>query len=52
MLYLFEELRHGDLQVFWSKLFQIRAKFLCRTRNAYRAQRERYQVNFRGDNKP
>ena len=41
-----KELRHGDFQVFWSKLPQILTKYLCRTQNTYRTQRGRYQVDF------
>ena len=37
---------------FWSKLLQIRTKYPCHTRNAYRTQRGRYQVNFQRENKP
>ena len=43
---------HGDFQVFWRKLHQIRTKYLCRNRNAYREQRRRYQLNFLRGNKP
>ena len=41
-----KDLCHGDFPVFWSTLPKIRTKYLCRTRNAYRTQRGRYQVNF------
>ena len=46
-----KELSHGDFQVFWSKLPQIRTKYLCHTQNTYRTLlRGRYQVNFRREN--
>ena len=44
--------RHGDFQVFWSKLPQIRTKYLGHTWNIYRTLRGRNQVNFRRENKP
>ena len=47
-----KELRHGDFQVFWSKLPQIITKYLCRTRNTYGTLRGRNQVNFQRKNKP
>ena len=36
-----KERRHGDFQVFWSKLPQIRTKYLCHTRNTYGTPRGR-----------
>ena len=42
-----KELRHGDFQIFWSKLPQIITKYLYRTQTTYRTLRGRYQVNFR-----
>ena len=38
-------LRHGDFQVFGSKLPQIRTTYLCRTQNTYGTLKGRYQVN-------
>ena len=40
-----KEFRRGDFQVFWSKLPQIRTKYLCRTQNTYGTLKGRYQVN-------
>ena len=31
-----KELCHGNFQVFWQKLPQIRTKYLCHTGNAYK----------------
>ena len=33
-------------RVFWSKLPQIIAEYLCRTQNTYKTLRERYQLDF------
>ena len=43
--HLFKELCHGDFDILGLKLPQIKTKYLCRTRNAYRTLRGGYQVN-------
>ena len=47
-----KKLCHSDFKVFGSKLPQIITKCLCRTQNAYRTLRGRYQVNSQRENKP
>ena len=51
MLPHFKKLCHGYLDVLRSKLPQIKTKYLCHTRNAYKAFTGRYQVNFRRENR-
>ena len=38
-------LRHGDFEVFGSKLPEITTTYLCRTQNTYGTLKGRYQVN-------
>ena len=38
-------LRHGDFEVFGSKLPEITTTYLCRTQNSYGILKGRYQVN-------